>query len=180
MKEIVFAGFGGQGVLTGGLIIAYIAAAKDLNPVWMPSYGPTMRGGKANCTVKYGDTPTEKVGSPAMDETDILIAMNRPSLDYLEFCKPNATVFVNADAVGDDYVFPEGMEVVKIPCVSIANEVKNAKGANLVMTAAVIKKCGLFDETFAKETMCHFFESKGKGKYNDANIKAFEAGYAVV
>lgn len=67
MKEIIFAGFGGQGVLTGGLIIAYTAAKKGLNMVWLPSYGPTMRGGKANCTVKYGETPDEVIGSPAME-----------------------------------------------------------------------------------------------------------------
>lgn len=180
MKEIVFAGFGGQGVLTGGLILAYIAAQLDLNPVWMPSYGPTMRGGKANCTVKYGDTPQEKVGSPAMDEVDILIAMNEPSLDYLEMCKPNAKVFVNSHAVRDDYPYPEGMEVTKVDCLELANAVNNPKGANLVMTAAVIKKCGLFDLVFAKDTMCQFFEEKGKGAYNDKNCMAFSAGYDAV
>ena len=87
MKEIIFAGFGGQGVLTGGLILAYAASNMGLDAVWLPSYGPTMRGGKANCTVKYAERPGEKVGSPSMEEADILIAMNEPSLDYLEFCK---------------------------------------------------------------------------------------------
>ena len=71
MKEIIFAGFGGQGVLTGGLIIAYMAAQKELNAVWMPAYGPTMRGGKANCEVKFGETEQEKVGSPIMEDADI-------------------------------------------------------------------------------------------------------------
>jgi len=65
MKEVIFAGFGGQGVLTGGLIIAYMAANKEeLNAVWMPAYGPTMRGGKANCVVKFGETADEAIGSP--------------------------------------------------------------------------------------------------------------------
>ncbi len=180
MKEIVFAGFGGQGVLTGGLVIAYIAAAKELNPVWMPSYGPTMRGGKANCTVKFGDDPTETVGSPAMDEAEILIAMSEPALDYIEFCKPDATLFVNAHAVREDYPYPSSMTVLRIECVDLANSVQNPKGANLIMAAAAIKHCRLFDEKFALDTMCHFFESKGKGKYNDANIRAFKAGYESV
>ena len=180
MKEIVFAGFGGQGVLTGGLVLAFIAAQLDLNPVWMPAYGPTMRGGKANCTVKYGDTPQEKVGSPAMDEVDILIAMNEPALDYLEMCKPNAKIFVNSHAVRKDYPFPAGMEVTMIDCMDLANSVNNPKGANLVMTAAVIKKCGLFELDFAQDAMCSFFEEKGKGKYNQSNRNAFAAGYGAV
>ncbi len=180
MKEIIFAGFGGQGVLTGGLIIAYIAAQHDLNPVWMPSYGPTMRGGKANCTVKFGDTPKEKVGSPAMEAADILIAMNEPALDYLEFCKPNATVFVNSHAVPADYKIPEGMTAVWLDCVEMADAVKNSKGANLVMTAACIKKCGLFDPAEATEIMCKFFADKGKGAFNEANIRAFNAGFDAI
>ena len=177
MKEIVFAGFGGQGVLTGGLIIAYMAAGKDLNTIWMPAYGPAMRGGKANCVVKYGDNADEKIGSPIMEEADVLIAMNEPSLDFLKFCKPDADVFVNADAISDDYKYPEGICVTKINCLELATQAKNAKGQNLVMMGSVIKKCGLFDEKYAVEKMCEFFANKGKGAYNEANIKAVQAGF---
>ena len=115
MKEIIFAGFGGQGVLTGGLIIAYMAAGKELEAVWMPAYGPTMRGGKANCTVKYGEEPGERIGSPVMEEADILIAMNEPSLDYLEFCKPDAKVFVNSIIPAIDPAFERGPAWRSIP-----------------------------------------------------------------
>ena len=180
MKEIIFAGFGGQGVLTGGLIIAYMAAQKDLNAVWMPAYGPTMRGGKANCVVKFGETVQEKVGSPIMEDADILIAMNEPSLDYLQFCKPDATVFVISNAVRQDYDYPEGMTVISVDCVHLAQEAENMKGQNLVMAGAVIKKCSLFELEYATAAMCRFFESKGKGKYNDKNIKAIECGYRAV
>ena len=180
MKEIIFAGFGGQGVLTGGLIIAYMAAGQDLDTVWMPAYGPTMRGGKANCTVKYGETADEKIGSPVMEEADILIAMNEPSLDYLAFCKPNAKVFVNSNAVSEDHVFPEGVEVTKVNVVDLAAEAKNVKGQNLVMMGAVIKKLGLFDLEYTEQRMCKFFEDKGKGKYNAANVAALHKGFEVV
>ncbi|MCI8474023.1 MAG: ferredoxin [Oscillospiraceae bacterium] len=180
MKEIIFAGFGGQGVLTGGLIIAYMAANKDLNAVWMPAYGPTMRGGKANCVVKFAETSDERVGSPVMEQADILIAMNEPALDYLSFCKPGATVIANSSSVRSDYPFPEGTQVVFADCLGLARQVGNDKGQNLVAAAAAIKTCGLFDPDYAVATMCQFFEEKGKGKFNDLNVKAMQAGFDAV
>ena len=180
MKEIIFAGFGGQGVLTGGLIVAFMAAGKDLDTVWLPSYGPTMRGGKANSTVKYGETPEERIGSPAMEDADILIAMNEPALDYLAFCKPDAKVFVNANAVRSARKYPDGMEVTAIDVVELAAEAKNVKGQNLVMLGAVVKKCGLFDLEYTERRMCKFFEDKGKGKFNEANVAALRKGFDAV
>ncbi len=180
MKEIIFAGFGGQGVLTGGLILAYAASTKGLNAVWLPSYGPTMRGGKANCTVKYGETEEEKVGSPAMEEADILIAMNEPSLDYLEFCRPDCHVFVNANAVSADYSYPPGVTVTRLDVVELADQIHNVKGQNLVMLGAVIKKMGLFDETYAERAMCKMFADKGKGSFNEANVLAMRTGFNAV
>ncbi|POP32538.1 ferredoxin [Lactonifactor longoviformis] len=180
MKEIIFAGFGGQGVLTGGLIIADMAAKKGLSTVWMPAYGPTMRGGKANCVVKFGETAEEKVGSPIMEEADILVAMNVPSLDYLAFCKPGVKVFANAHAVPADYNYPEGTEVTAIDVAELAAQAENIKGQNLVMVGAVVKKCGLFTEAYAEESMCKFFAGKGKGRFNDANVAALRLGFAAV
>lgn len=180
MKEIIFAGFGGQGVLTGGLIIAYMASDKGLNAVWLPSYGPTMRGGKANCTVKYGDTPDELIGSPVMEEADVLIAMNEPSLDYLEFCKPDCSVFVNSNSVPASHKYPDGVKVTAVDVVELANEVHNVKGQNLVMLGVVIKKLGLFDEAFAEQAMCKMFEEKGKAKFNAANVAAIRKGFEAV
>jgi 2-oxoglutarate ferredoxin oxidoreductase subunit gamma len=180
MKEIIFAGFGGQGVLTGGLIIAYMAVGEEKSAVWMPSYGPTMRGGKANCVVKFGETLEEKVGSPMMEEADILIAMNEPSLDYLEFCKEDAKVFVNAHAVPADYSYPPKVDVTAIDVVDLASKANNTKGQNLVMAGAVIKKCNLFSEEYAEKRMCEFFTEKGKGKFNDLNVAALRLGFDAV
>ncbi|MBQ9535401.1 MAG: 2-oxoacid:acceptor oxidoreductase family protein [Clostridia bacterium] len=180
MKEIVFAGFGGQGVLTGGLILAYMAAQKDLNATWVPSYGAEMRGGAAKCVVKFGESKDEMIGSPSMEEADIIFLMNKPSMTYLKDCKPNATVFVNSHAIEDTSAIPSTMKVIKINCVEKAMEVKNPKGANLIMCAAAIKECKLFDLDYAMDTMCKFFEDKGKGKFNEANRRAFQAGYDAV
>lgn len=180
MKEVIFAGFGGQGVLTGGLVLAYIASKQGRNISWMPAYGPTMRGGKANCVVKYSDTPEETIGSPIMEEADILIAMNQPSLDYMANSKEDAVVFVNTSFMDEDYQYKEGVNYIKIDCTKIASDIDNIKGQNLVMLGAVIKHCNLFDEEFSIDTMCKFFEDKGKGKYNEANVKALRAGFEAI
>lgn len=176
MKEMIFAGFGGQSVLTAGLVTAYIAGAADLNPTWMPSYGPTMRGGKANCTVKFADEPGGLVTSPCMEEADVLVAMNRPSLDYLAFCKPGADVFVNSNAVSD-YQYPEGLNIHELPVVEMALEVNNPRGAALIMTGAVLKTIGTFDEEFVVKHMRAMFDEKGKGSFNDANERALRLGF---
>jgi 2-oxoglutarate ferredoxin oxidoreductase subunit gamma len=177
MKEIICAGFGGQGVLTSGLLIAYMAMENDYDVTWMPAYGPTMRGGKANATVKYDPN---SVGSPIMENADILLAMNEPSLDYLEQSNNNAVVFVNSNAVPDNYNYPKGIDVVKINCVELAQELKNPKAQNIIMLGAIIKKCDLFDKEFAINKMKQFFEDKGKGKFNEKNVAAFEVGYNTV
>ena len=95
MKEIVFAGFGGQGVLTSGLIVSHIAVDKGMNATWIPSYGSAMRGGTANCTVKFG---METIYNPAQEEPDILLAMNTPSFNkFFEIIKPGGIAIVNSD-----------------------------------------------------------------------------------
>ena len=177
MKEIIFAGFGGQGVLTSGLILAYMAAEKDFNAVWMPAYGPTMRGGKANCVVKIGDSIGERIGSPIMGKADLLVAMNEPSLDYIAKCKKGAIILANSNSIAADYVYPEGYKIVRFDCVEPAYELGNVKSQNLVALGAVIRLSGYFEKEYALEKLCQFFDEKGKGKYNEINRKAFLCGY---
>ena len=141
ITELVFAGFGGQGVLTAGLIFSEMAVRSGMDVSWMPAYGPTMRGGKANSVVKFGDEP---IGSPNLEETDVLVTMNQPSMDYAEFVKPGGIIFANMEMIAKDSPIPEGVQVIWIPCTSLAKEAKNLKGANLVMLGAMIKKCGIF------------------------------------
>ena len=180
MKEIIFAGFGGQGVLTSGLLIAYMSANTDLAAVWMPSYGPTMRGGKANCVIKIGEKDGESVGSPVMENADALVVMNEPSLDYLAFCKEDAVIFANESGIPKDYKFPEKMKVIFIDFLGLAREVNNEKGQNVVAAGAVIKYFNLFDEQYALDTMCQFFSEKGKGKFNDINSDAMKKGFEAI
>ena len=96
-KEIIFAGFGGQGILTAGKFLAYAAMDKGFNVSWLPSYGPEMRGGTANCSVIISD---EEVGSPVISEADIVVVMNKPSLDkFSKSMKDNGTLIIDSDMV---------------------------------------------------------------------------------
>jgi len=180
MKEVVFAGFGGQGVLTGALALAYIVMSKDVNVTWMPSYGPEMRGGKSKCVVKFGESKEEIIPVPMMEKIDILVAMNTLSLDYLENCGDNAIVMVNDDIVPEDVIIPDNFEVIRIKCNSIAYDTGNPKGISIAMLGALMAKLGFCTREFALENMCKMFEEKGKGKLNDNNIKTFNAGWDVV
>ncbi|MDR1272196.1 MAG: 2-oxoacid:acceptor oxidoreductase family protein [Clostridiales Family XIII bacterium] len=180
MKEIIFAGFGGQGVLTGGLILSFMAAEKDLETTWMPAYGATMRGGKANCVVKMGEVGGERIGNPLMGHADALIAMNEPSLDYLGKTKKGAVVIVNSHGVDENYEYPSDKKVYKVDSVELAEKVSNEQGQNLVMLGAMMKVTELYPKDEAIDLMCKFFASKGKEKYNEKNIAAFLAGYDAV
>ena len=180
MKEVVFAGFGGQGVLTGGLALAYIALANGVNVTWMPSYGPEMRGGKSKCVVKFGETADEIIPVPMMEKIDILVAMNTPSLDYVSSCKEGAVVLINSDIVPDDAPIPEGLKAVRVACNTIAYDTENPKGTSIAMLGALMHTLGVYSKEFAVSNMCKMFEEKGKGKLNDKNIKTFNAGWDAV
>lgn len=174
IKEIVFAGFGGQGVLTAGLLFSEMALKAGNEVSWMPAYGPSMRGGKANSVVKFGDEP---LGSPNMEEIDVLVAMNKPSLEYADLMKKGGVVLVNSNMIEDNIKIRNDVDVIRIPCVTMAQKANNLQGANLVMVGAIIKKCAFFEKDFAIETMKGYFKDKGKEKYNKANEDAFLEGY---
>ena len=178
MKEIIFAGSGGQGVLTSGLIISDIAASEGIHVTWVPSYGSAMRGGTANCTVKYSNDGY--IYNPSPETPDLLLAMNEPSLiKFLPTVAPGGTVLI-----GDTVEIPEGarqdVTYVKVNCTEIATSLGNPKGANIVMTGAIIKLMGDFTHDAAVATMNHMFAKKGKFKFNESNVRAFDAGFNAV
>ena len=175
--EVVFAGFGGQGVLTAGLILAEMALKDGKNVTWMPAYGPTMRGGKAYSVVKYADG---MIGGPDMEELDILVAMNEPSLEYAAYLKDGGVIIVNTNNVSEDAKIDSKFEVVRVPCLTLAQKANNPKAANIVAIGAMIKKCGLFPEEQAQEVLKQIFVNKGKEKYTAMNEAAFMEGYQAV
>ena len=178
MREIVFAGFGGQGVLTAGLIISQIALYSGNNATWMPAYGAAMRGGTANCTVHYGEG---KVSNPGQQKPDLLLAMNMPSFKkFAGLVRPGGIILYNSDMISEVPPVKEGVRVVGVPCNTLADEVQNPKGANIAMVGAICKLLGDFEYQTGIDGMNDMFRKKGKNKFEAKNVEAFNAGYNYV
>ena len=138
--QIISAGFGGQGVLLLGQLIAYAGMREGKNVSWLPSYGPEMRGGTANCSVIVSD---EEIGSPVVVEADIVVVMNRPSLDkYESAVKTGGKLFINSSLI-DKKAARTDIEVFYLPVNDVAEELGNQKAANIVMLGAVLKETGV-------------------------------------
>ncbi len=133
-KEIIIAGFGGQGVLFGGQVLAVAAMDAGRQVTWIPSYGPEMRGGTANCTVVIAD---EEIGSPLVEHPPLAIALNLPSFDkYEELLQPGGTLVVNKSMV-DREARRTDIKVLMVPCNQIAEEVGSPKLVNMVAIGAL-------------------------------------------
>ncbi len=134
-KEIIIAGFGGQGVLFGGQVIAYAAMDAEKQVTWIPSYGPEMRGGTANCTVVIAD---QEIGSPLVKNPPLAIALNLPSFDkYEPLMKKGGTLIVNQSMV-DRGAKRDDIHVILIPCNEIAEEIGDRKLVNMVAVGALL------------------------------------------
>ena len=152
-KKVFVAGFGGQGVLLIGQMLAYAAMYEGKEATWMPSYGPEMRGGTANCTVCISDKP---IASPLVTACDVLVAMNGPSLDKFEdMLVPGGHLFVNASVIHYKARRTD-VHVHYVDCTHIAeHEVGNGKTANMVMLGVIIRASGvvsleIMDKVLAK------------------------------
>lgn len=174
MKEFLFAGAGGQGVLTCGLITSEIANHNKFNTTWSPSYGSAMRGGDANCTVKYGQV---EIYNPSLESPDVLLAMNQSSFNkFINSVAVGAIVVTNKDMVVAKDVRPD-IRLYEIPCVSMANQMGESNLANIIMLGVIMKLVGDFEQQNAIDGMNQMFTSKGKGKFNNINTEAFNFGY---
>ncbi|MGC4018449.1 MAG: 2-oxoacid:acceptor oxidoreductase family protein [Muricomes sp.] len=172
-KEIICAGFGGQGILTAGMILISAGMEQDKNVLFYPSYGSEMRGGTANCTVKISE---KLIASPNSRQPDILLTMNTPAIDKFEDrLKPGGLLLVNSSIVPENRTYRDDITVVKVPATDIAAEV-NPKGANLVMLGALAANSDLFSVDYLEEAIVSFFEKKGKGKFNEKNVACYRRG----
>lgn len=142
-NKVICAGFGGQGVMSMGQLLAYAGMIEDKHVSWLPSYGPEMRGGTANCGVTVSD---EEIGSPIItNDADIAIVMNLPSLIKFEKdVKPGGKIFVNSSLI-EKKVERTDIEVYYIDANKIAADIGNIKAANLVMLGAVLKSTPIVD-----------------------------------
>lgn len=137
--EMIMAGFGGQGVMLMGQLMTYAGMLEGKHVSWMPAYGPEMRGGTANCSVIIS---SELVGSPIVGEPDLVVAMNLPSLDKFEsMIHPGGKLLINSSLI-EKSASRKDITIFLVPCNEIAQEIGNAKVANMVMVGAVIAASG--------------------------------------
>ena len=137
LKQFIFAGFGGQGMLLIGKFLAMACMLDGKHVSWLPSYGPEMRGGTANCSVNVSD---EEVASPIVDQADVVVAMNLPSLDKFEsVVKPGGVLVINSSIIERKAV-RDDIQVVYCDAMKIAEQVGNPKGANVAILGAMMAK----------------------------------------
>ena len=171
--QILIAGFGGQGVLFAGKFLAYKGLVQDKNVSWLPSYGPEMRGGTANCSVILSDMP---VGSPIITNPDILVAMNLPSLQkFVDSVVPGGKILVDSTLI-DAKVERTDVEVFYIPATQMAKDAGFATLANMILAGKVLKVADAVAFDGNKETLESFIPAK-KAALIDINCKALQMGY---
>ena len=172
-SQILIAGFGGQGVLFAGKFLAYKALTENKQLSWLPSYGPEMRGGTANCSVIISDDP---VGSPIITTPDCLIAMNRPSLDkYVDTVTPGGMILVDSSLISVK-VERTDVRTFYIPATKMANDAGFATLANMVLVGKLIKESGVVSFENNKETFEKFIPAK-KANLIEINCQALQTGY---
>lgn len=167
--RMLFAGFGGQGLLFMGKVLAYTGMLKDRKVTWIPSYGPEMRGGTANCSVIISD---EEIASPIVNTPDILVAMNQPSMDkFAAQVKKGGLIIANSSFV-KNIPAVEGVEVIEVPANEIAHEIGNIKIANMIVLGVLLKRF----TTFNVEDLMQALAEIVPAKLLEVNKKAIEAG----
>ncbi len=172
VNKLFFAGSGGQGVLTMGQMLTYAAMYADMNATWLPSYGPEMRGGTANCTVVIStDKP---VSCPLIYEADNVVVMNLPSLIKFEsLVKPGGNLFVNSSMI-DQKATRDDIHVYYVPANDIAMKLGNARTANTVMLGALVSVAPVVPVEMIYKIMEKTFSGR-KAHLLDINKTAFHA-----
>lgn len=172
ITKIICAGVGGQGVLTLGSVIAEAAAYQGKFVTWVPEYEGTMRGGSSMTKVKLSDEP---LISPLIEQIDILVALDERPLKALINDVVKGGYVIVEESLVPDFDAPEGVTVVKVPAVRIAEEAKNPKGMSIAMVGAVVATAELFPYDLTEEALVDYFDHKGIPV--DKNKVVFEAGY---
>ncbi len=170
--KLVIAGFGGQGLLFSGKVLAYAALTEQRELSWLPSYGPEMRGGTANCNVIISDTP---VGSPIVQDPNILMVMNAPSLDkYEKSVTSGGKIFVDSSLVSRK-VEREDVEVFYIPATKMAGEMGIPTLANMILLGAIVKATHCVGDEAVEAGLRKIVSAKHADML-EANLKAIQAG----
>ena len=172
-QAVLIAGFGGQGILFSGKFLAYDGLLRGKEVSWLPSYGPEMRGGTANCSIILSDT---KIGSPIVSEPDILIAMNLPSLDkYEDATVKGGKIFIDSSLI-ERKVARTDVEAFYIPATELASEKQLTGLANMIMIGYMMKKTGLIPLEDVEKALKKVVSARKMDLF-ELNKTAIELGY---
>ncbi len=171
--KILIAGFGGQGILFTGKALAYTGLKAEMEVSWLPSYGPEMRGGTANCSVTLSDTP---IGSPIVDKPDVLIAMNLPSLEkYLNETELGGYIVYDSSLISKE-VKRDGVNIYPIPATKMASDNSLEGLANMIILGKVLKETNILTMEQIKTSLAQMVPAK-KAELLANNVKAIELGF---
>ena len=171
-KQILLSGFGGQGILFAGKMLAYKGLIEDKQVSWLPSYGPEMRGGTASCSVIVSDEP---VGSPIVSNPDVLVALNLPSLDRFEdSVVPGGIIFYDSSLIERE-VKRTDVTAVPVPATRLAGENGFGNLANMIVVGKLLETLGENDAEAVKATLQKVIPPK-KAEMLEINLKAMQLG----
>lgn len=174
--SIIISGFGGQGALFAGQVLAYTGMDAGLHVTWIPSYGPEMRGGTAHCTVILSDEP---IGSPLVSRPTVAIVMNRPSMDrYEPLVQPDGLLVVNRSLV-DRPATRADIRVIGVPANDVADELGDKRLANIVLLGAMLAATELFPLESIQKTLERHLPERHRHLL-DANFQALKRGAALL
>jgi 2-oxoglutarate ferredoxin oxidoreductase subunit gamma len=171
--SVVFAGFGGQGLLFTGQVLARAAIKDGLEVFWIPSYGPEMRGGTASCTVIIGEEP---IGSPVVDEFDAAVVMNLPSLrKFGPLVAPRGLLIVNSSLLGDHGGGRSDIDEMRLPCTELAARGGDEKLVSVVALGALVARLGWVTPESIRAALREM-ASRKRPEVVDADLGVFAAG----
>lgn len=171
-NEILLAGFGGQGILFAGKMLAYFGLIGGKEVSWLPSYGPEMRGGTCNCSVSISDKP---IGSPLVLEPSTLIVMNTPSYDkFINAVKPGGIAIIDSTLI-EEKCERTDITCYYVPATQLADTNDMRGMANIIILGKLLKETGLADDETVKKALTKVIPPK-KAAMIDVNLKALELG----
>ncbi len=172
IRTIRVSGFGGQGVMLTGQLLAHAANKQGLYSLWVPTYGPETRGGTANCSITISDRP---IYSPVFRKSDDLLIFNEPSLaKFGEKVKPGGNLFYNSSLIKHE-IENKGIQIYPVPMSELAISLDKPQVANMVMLGAYLKKVDIFKEDVILESLKYFLGEKKAGML-PVNQKALAIG----
>ncbi len=171
--QILIAGFGGQGVLFAGKFLAYKGLLNDKQVSWLPSYGPEMRGGTANCSVIISD---ESIGSPIISTPDCLVAMNLPSLKKYENEVVSGGIIIVDSSLISEMPERDDVTVFAVPATKMANDEGFSTLANMILMGKLIKESDAFSFEGTEDVLKKVVPPK-KASLTEINLKALKTGY---